>query len=652
MCGLSAIIETGAQQDPMGPALEKMHRMLAHRGPDGEGYLWLDRNLSPCSAHGERLAAPEIPDRARVAAAFRWLKIQDLDSVSAQPMSNAARTHWILFNGEIYNYRSLRSELLGLGESFRTQSDTEVALIAYQRWGTEAFARFQGMWAMILLDLSKREVILSRDRLGIKPLYYSLQHSRLILASEPQAIALAGEQGPRAELFRVHEFLRGLPPQSGNLSFFRDVSPFPAGCWARVPLDRGLGTELAAHRYWKLEDFESEDLPESAFEHKREAFELLLTEALESHSNAAVDVGALLSGGMDTSILARLLAAYAAGKHGTTPKTFSVIFEDPRMSEWPYMQLVLAQGGLKGHNYVLSADTAWEAAARVVESQGQPLLGQDTIAQFHAYKLAREHNTTVVIEGQGSDELFAGMPLYEAQIFPQLLRSGRWIRCASELRARMRRYGMSLRQAVSLYLLAPYRIRRLENRGLPAYDWLDTEAVDSTRFGRGRANDWGRDHSAVNRFLYRHVRHTNLPAVLMYQDRSSMSHGIESRVPFLDHRLVEFAFRLPERFKVFWGVRKRILLETARKYLPEAIVERRDKRIFISHTGWMELRRRRAPQLREMAASPELRNFGLLRHARVVSFVEDFLAAKHHDEMAVWRLYTLWHWIRLFRPVL
>jgi asparagine synthase (glutamine-hydrolysing) len=629
-----------------------MHEMLAHRGPDGEGYLWLDRDLGPCSVHGRRIAAPAIPDSARVGAAFRWLKIQDLDSVSAQPMSNAARTHWILFNGEIYNHRALRSELLSLGESFRTQSDTEVALVAYQRWGSEAFARFHGMWGMVLLDLSKREVILSRDRLGIKPLYYSLQRSRLILASEPQAIALSGEQQPRAELFRVHEFLRGLPPQSENLSFFRDISPFPAGCWGRVSLDRDIGSELTVHRYWKLEDFEAEDLPESAFQRKQEEFELLLTDALESHSDAAVDVGALLSGGMDTSILARLLAAHAAGKRAAAPRTFSVIFEDPRMSEWPYMQLVLAKGGLKGHNCVLSADTAWETAARVIEAQGQPLLGQDTIAQFHAYKLAREHNTNVVIEGQGSDELFAGMPLYEAQIFPQLLRSGRWIQYALELRARMRRYSMSLRQALSVYLIAPYRIRRLENRGLPAYAWLDAEAIDSTRFGPGRSNDWGRDRSAVNRFLYRHVRHTNLPAVLMYQDRSSMSHGVESRVPFLDHRLVEFAFRLPERFKVFWGIRKRILLETARKYLPEAVVERRDKRIFISHTGWMDLRRRRAPQLREMAASPELRNFGLLRPACMVSFVEDFLAAKHQDEMAIWRLYTLWHWIRRFRPAL
>src|SRR6185503_8533020 len=276
------------------------------------------------------------------------------------------------------------------------------------------------------------------------------------------------ESGARADPFRVHEFLRGLPPQSENLSFFRGVLPFPAGCWASVSLDRELGSELSPQRFWSLDDFEAEDLPDSAFERKREAFESILIDAVESHSGAAVDLGALLSGGMDTSILVRLLAASAERRGAPAPKTFSVIFADPRMSEWPYMQLVLAKGGLKGHNCVLSPEAAWELTGRVVQAQGQPLLGQDTVAQFQAYRLAREHGTVVVLEGQGSDELLAGMPLYEAQILVELLSSGRWVRYALELRARMRRYRLSLRQALSVYLLAPRRVRRMESGSVPA----------------------------------------------------------------------------------------------------------------------------------------------------------------------------------------
>jgi asparagine synthase (glutamine-hydrolysing) len=566
-------------------------------------------------------------------------------------MGSADGKHWILFNGEIYNHRDLRRTLEQHGERFATGSDTEVALAAYRRWGCAAFARFHGMWAIVVFDLVEGVAVLSRDRLGIKPLYYAFQDTRLLVASEPQAIATAPGFEARAEPFRTHEFLRGLPPQSAGLSFFRDVHPLPAGTWARVALDGTALRELAPRPFWNLADITAEELPESAFEAKREEFEQLLKDALESHAHAAVDIGALLSGGMDTSILARLLAAHAGRNGEAAPRTFSVIFEDPSMSEWPYMQLVLAQGGLKGYNRVLTADAAWQATERVVEAQGQPLLGQDTVAQFCAYALAREHRSIVVIEGQGSDEMLAGMPHYEAQIFPEMLRSGHFVRAAVELRARMRRYRMGLRRALSVYGVAPFARRRQENLGLPTYPWLDSQ-VDSARFGPGRTDDWGRDPSALNRFLYRHVRHTNLPAALMYQDRSSMAHGVEARVPFLDHRLVEFAFRLPERFKVHLGVRKRILLETARKYLPEAIVERRDKRIFISRAGWMELRERRAAELREMAASRELRDFGLLHRAPLERFVADFLAGRHGDEMAVWRLYTLWHWLRRFRPAL
>jgi len=202
---------------------------------------------------------------------------------------------------------------------------------------------------------------------------------------------------------------------------------------------------------------------------------------------------------------------------------------------------------------------------------------------------------------------------------------------------------------VNIYLRGPLARKWTERRGLPRYDWLAQNIVDSSRFGPGKTHDWGPESSALTRFLYRHVRHTNLPQVLMLQDHASMHHGIESRVPFLDHRLVEFVFQLPDEFKLRLGVRKRILFETARRYLPRAVIERRDKRVFVSNVAWMNLRTTRARELSEMAASDEMRGFGLLAPAKLVAFVADFLAGKHNDEMAVWRLYTFWQWQRLFK---
>jgi asparagine synthase (glutamine-hydrolysing) len=360
----------------------------------------------------------------------------------------------------------------------------------------------------------------------------------------------------------------------------------------------------------------------------------------------------LLSGGLDTSTIAVLLAEQARREGRDAPESYSIIFEDPEMSEWPYMQLVNAHGGLHGVHHVLTAAQAWDSADLVVQAQGQPLLGQDIIAQYHAYRLARERGCTVVLDGQGADELLAGMPLYEAQIFPEMLRRGRWLRFARELRARMQRYGLGLGQALDTYVRMPISRRRMERLGLPRYDWLDSRAVDSSDFGKGRTDDWGPGDSDLARFLYRHVRHTNLPQVLLLQDHASMSHAIESRVPFLDHRLVEFIFGLPDSFKVGRGLRKRILLETVRPILPRAVAERRDKRTFVSKNTWMQLRERRAQELIEMAASEELRDFGLVKPQAVVRFVADFLAGRHGDQLAVWRLYTFSRWLRLFRPAL
>ena len=168
MCGLSAVVETGPPGEGVVDALGRMHAALAHRGPDGEGHLWIDTGGQARASHGDARLPPQ--GAVRAAGAFRWLKIQDLDSRSNQPMASADGRAWILFNGEIYNHRALRAQLESLGDRFQTRSDTEVALAAYRRWGVEAFTRFAGMWGMAIFDLETRRLVLSRDRLGIKPL--------------------------------------------------------------------------------------------------------------------------------------------------------------------------------------------------------------------------------------------------------------------------------------------------------------------------------------------------------------------------------------------------------------------------------------------------------------------------------------------------
>ncbi|MHB8653645.1 MAG: asparagine synthase (glutamine-hydrolyzing) [Terriglobia bacterium] len=650
MCGISALLQFAKRKRFDLAPLLTMHSALAHRGPDGEGFLLLNDALE--ARHFDRAPLPgEVQASGnRFAAAFRWLKIQDLSPASCQPHRSVAGHHWILFNGEIYNFRELREELKSLGHSFQTRNDSEVALAAYIEWGTDCFRRFNGMWGILIFDLRKGKLVGSRDRLGIKPLFYSLDDDRLLFASEPKVIAMARAEGPRIEPFRFHEFLCGIPPQSAELSFFRHVDPVPAGNYFEVDLLAPVCPKPEFRPFWTLADFHSGSQPSPSFEAAQETFESLLFASMRDHLVAEVSVGSLLSGGLDSSTLARLMAQNMARDGIALPKTFSVVFEDSEMSEWPYMQLVLAQGGLEGHTLTLTPDKTWNSVRSVVCTQGRPLLGQDTIAQYHAYRLARENETIVVLDGQGADELLAGLPYYEQQIFLEMFGKFQLRRLAQELQFRSRKYHAGLLSMIRAYVWNPIRRQRAESRGLSRYDWMvpAEEAWISTSGGIGKTDDWGHDSSLLNRFLYRLVRHTNLPTVLLQQDHASMSHGVESRVPFLDHRIVEFCFRLPDSYKVRNGDRKKLLLDTARKYLPGAVVNRTDKRMFISKANWMDLRGRHAEELCAMAGSRTMQEIPFLEKKKMIGFVDEYLAGLHDDEQAIWRLYTAWHWMEAF----
>ena len=647
MCGISAVVAAAGAALDLTP-LRVMHAALEHRGPDGEGVLVLDRQLRATAL--ERVPEPRdgTAAGARCAAAFRWLKIRDLSPESAQPFASPDDRQWLLFNGEIYNWLALREELTGRGHAFRTKTDSEVVLAAYREWGLECFPRLDGMWAILIFDLDRGCLVGSRDRLGIKPLFYSMDGHTLLFASEARALAAARRNGAEIEPFRFHEFLRGLPPQSSELSFFRDVHPVPAGHFFELNLLTAEVTRPVFRPFWDLAAFRSDTGPIPPFEDAQAHFESLLVSAVRSHLEAQVTVGSLLSGGLDSSTLTALMARQLSS-NGDRARAFSIVFEDPDMSEWPYIQLVLAQTRLKGHSFALTTETAWQSVDAVVRAQGRPLLGHDMIAQYHAYRLARQSGVTVVLDGQGADELLAGLPYYESQLLLDLLRRGHVLRLLREARLRCRKYDSSLLSTLTRDVWAPLRRQMRDAKGGPAYSWMapPQESGDSSRCGPGKTSDWGQDPSALNRFLYRHVRHTNLPAVLLQQDHSSMCHSVESRVPFLDHRIVEYCFRLPDSYKVRNGDRKKLLLETARKYLPPAVVERRDKRMFISKPKWMDLRQRR-DEVQAMAHSAALRESPYILAGPMIRFVEDYLSGAHNDVLAIWRLYTAWRWLEAF----
>lgn len=644
MCGISAVVdfECSSSQD-VRRAICAMHSALAHRGPDGEGFLSVNQD-----GLAHRRDSIDSVQRTgwtgvQTAFAFRRLRIQDLSADAAQPMCSADGQTWIIFNGEIYNFAELRRALKSLGHTFRTSGDTEVALAAYREWGESCFEKFNGMWAVLVLDLVQRRLIGSRDRLGIKPLFYSVDNNRLLLGSEAKAVALGRKSGAEVEPYRLQEFLLGFPPQSAELSFFKDVHPVPGGTVFTIDLDAKAAAIPRFRRFWDLADFHWEEdawAKAEHFSHAASQFDELMRSSVEYQLASDVEVGCLLSGGLDTSLVARLVAEKRAQLGAPPASTFSIVYDDPEMTELPYVEAVVARGHLASHTFTMSPECAWSSVDRVVDVQGQPLLGQDLIAQYHAYRLARESGATVVLEGQGADEMLGGMPYYETPIFRELISRFQYAALMREIRSRARQYGRSSLSIARQYVWNAYR-RKITERLLPiTSDWLEC----NLNGGPGRSDDYGRDPSGLNRFLYHLVRHTNLPTVLLYQDRSSMAHGIESRVPFLDHRIVEFCFRLPPQFKVALGERKRILREVAKQYLPPEVLNRKDKKVFISKINWLPLRQH-AAELREMAHSRTMQQLPWVNGKRMVKFVDNYLDGVHDNILAVWRLYTAWRWL-------
>lgn len=650
MCGISVVLGKSAGDPTSLNRLSKMHGALKHRGPDGEGFLLIDSAMSPHLS----LRLPSREElttlQPRFMAAVRRLRIHDLSEEADQPFSSPDGLHWIVFNGEIYNFGELREILESEGHRFRTQSDTEVALAAYRQWGPGCFEKFNGMWAILIFDLARGYVVGSRDRLGIKPLYYSCEADHILFASEPKAIAMARDGGAQIEPVRFLEFLRGFPPQSTGLSFFKDIHPVPTGSVFEINLREESLAPPRFGTYWDLADYYSTPTEAPSFEDAREKFLDLLSSSVRYQLAADVRVGCLLSGGLDSSTIARLMVLNNPSVNDQPVKTFSIIYDDPRMDEEPYIRKVVEQGGLESHCFKLTPDEVWASVDDVVQAQGQPLLGQDLIAQYIVYRLAREHGSVVVLDGQGADEMLAGLPNYESVVYRDRLARLQLRELSRDLTNLSKKYQRPKLSVLRDHVLSPLKRSVRQWLKWPKYDWLvpGLNGIDPLKSAATRRVDHGKDKSALNRFLYGLVKHTNLPTVLMHQDRSSMAHSIESRVPFLDHRLVEYSFRLPASYKVNSGNRKRVLRDSARTLLPRLVTERLDKKAIVSTPQWMPLRHNYGDMLREMAHNPTLSELPWVRRQPLAQFVENYLQGKHENILAVWRLYTAWRWLETF----
>ena len=545
MCGILGVVDAGPTVS--GADFDRMLDTLANRGPDGRGVRSLDDG--------------------RVRLGHRRLAIIDLSEAAAQPLASADGRLWLTFNGEIYNYRELRKALEGEGHAFRSQSDSEVLLAAYDAWGEDCVARLRGIFAFGIWDGRRRQLFLARDHFGVKPLYYGRYGGRFAFASQPKAIledpAFPRETDPRG----LRDFFAYGYVPAGRSAFSR-LHKLPAAHCATLREGK-----LLVRRYWQLEAAETPHSPARA----REELHAALADAVRSNLVADVPVGCFLSGGIDSSLLTGLASRDLPGL-----RTFTVGFHEPASDERDYARLVARHFGTTHCESVLEADGLADRLWQVQEHYDEPFDPDGPLPALEVARLAREHDTVVALGGDGADELFAGYLRYDEFNRPA------WLPPAAS-RALQRAGLLPLRRA-----------QATEADRYFAYDGCLTEAMQApllTAGFLGRQDDRAADVlqsllpagvPAVTAARYADMHLYLVDHILCKVDRASMAHGVEARVPFLDPALAQAAFRTPLSLLYQGGERKALLKRIATDVLPPAAVTARKKGFSAPLFAWFE----------------------------------------------------------------
>jgi asparagine synthase (glutamine-hydrolysing) len=611
MCGFCGVIGPARAARP--EAVGAMNAALAHRGPDDEG------------THVERFP---IRDAEHVLAlGHRRLAILDLSPLGHQPMHTQDGAYSIAYNGEVYNFRALRAELEALGHAFRSDCDTEVLLEAYRAWGTASFDKLIGMFAFALWDRRQRRLVLVRDRLGIKPLYWRFEDGVLTFGSELGA--LRAHPGFRAEISRaaLGRYLRG-GYTVGEETIYTGTRRLLPGSY--LVWENG---QVSTHEYWSL--VAAPDAPPPAtFDAAVDQLDALLGDAVERRMIADVPLGAFLSGGVDSSVVVALMRE----RSRAPVRTFSIGFREPGFDEAPHAEAVAKQLGTEHTELYVSREDAVAVAHELPDLFDEPFADSSAIPTTLLSRLTREH-VTVSLSGDGGDELFGGYDRY-----PKLRRLAPWLALPAPLRGALAAGSAllprgALRNGLA-HLGAPDAATLAERLGAHFTD-ADIAAACGPE-GASAAPLYVDTYRAapttdpVRRAMFADARVYMADDILTKVDRASMSIALEARVPILDHRVVRFAFALPDAFLSHGGQTKAPLRAVLYRRVPPALIERPKQGFGIPIHVLLE---------RELAAwsarhlAPErIREDGLFDPAGAAHLVA---AAQTHEPVATTRLWFL-----------
>jgi len=628
MCGIAGIVASELLSADDRQRLPRMRDVVAHRGPDDAGEF-----------HDERAAL-----------GHRRLSIVDL-AAGHQPLSNEDGSVWIVFNGEIYNHADVRPELESSGHVYRTRSDTETIVHAYEQWGDQCVEHLRGMFAFAIWDAPRRRLLLARDRLGVKPLYWAETGGRLLFGSEIKSILASGLIRAEADESRLPELL-STRYLSGAETLFKGIHRLLPG--HTLVFEQG---QVTIREYWDIPAGRTDDRVESISDQEAvQRFRELLEQAVRIRLMADVPLGMFLSGGLDSSAIAALMA----GMIDRPLQTFSVAFKQRAYSELDYARQVSTAIKADAHEVVIDDQDFFGALPRLIWHEDEPIAHPSSVPLYFVSELARRH-VKVVLTGEGSDELLAGYAKYPKAlvnwraaaaygVLPHPLRS--WIastivpRLPAGVRRYARRSFVAMERTPEAMFFDNFAAIGLARQ----HDLLARRLTGSSPeevYGPSRHyfDALHGDSPVLDRLLYADLK-TYLVELLMKQDQMSMAASIESRVPFLDHKLVEFAASLPPRLKLRGFTTKWILREAVRSILPAEILTRPKMGFPVPFGLWM--RGSWGEAAREVLLDSRSRQRGIIEPAGVERLITAHQSGAADGADAIWSLLNLELWYRTF----
>lgn len=610
--------------------LRAMNRALSHRGPDDEGFYF----------------------GKQIALGHKRLSIIDLSPAGHQPMRNEAGNLWVTFNGEIYNFIELKQELKELGHRFKSNSDTEVILHAFEEWGEECQDRFNGMWALAIWDTKTNALFCSRDRFGVKPFYYFFDGKIFAFASEIKALLTCPFIKREPDEKSIYNFLvLSLTDYSQN-TFFKGIKQLePGECLALK------NNQLAAKKYYQLpfnSDFGS--FEEKEFQKASQKFIELLEDSVRLRFRSDTEVGACLSGGLDSSTIVALAEKLIKKQDiskvalGNKLKTFSSRSKNPEFDEGQYINKMIGEVNVEDHHVYPEGKEFWQDIDKVVFAQEEPFRSASIYSHWRIMKLASEEKIKVLLIGEGADEQM-GYPDEIGSYFLHMLSCGKIATLCEELRAMGRIKGGGEVKKSLFYLfnqaarsLSPQALMlSLRKKSIGSLAYINPELFKKFHYNeeipRGaRAN--------FQKFLHLGVTKFGLRGRLNFEDKNSMAFSIENRPPFLDYRLVEFVFSLPSVYKMHNGWNKYLLREGIKGLVPEDIRWRKDKGGFL--TPALLLLKDNESSLRELFGGSGFRARDFVNGKMISDNFDRILSSQFEANPEIWRPISLELWLRKF----